>query len=113
MDTYEISDDERRGNMQRVVAAEMRNNPEQYWWLSFIDPNLPEGYRFLGGSIVRAHGIATALRASHEQGCNPGGAVSGTPIPPNPTLEAFVSEYANTLLSKSQIDRMEEQIQNL
>lgn len=47
------------------------------WWLSFCDPNRPEGQRFLGVSIVLASNFIAALKVAHALGVNPGGAVQG------------------------------------
>ena len=52
-----------------------------WWWLSFADPDLPEGSRFLGAAIVRARSGDDALRATHVFGLNPGGEVMGQAIP--------------------------------
>lgn len=49
------------------------------WWLSFVDGSRPEGDRFVGVCVVEADEFIDAIRLSHELGCNPGGAVRGTP----------------------------------
>lgn len=81
----------------------------RWWWLSFVDPSRPADDRFVGVAIVEttldeeenALAIATDMRAQHglpapdlgecgivaatqaaaRLGCNPGGEVSGFPIP--------------------------------
>lgn len=50
---------------------------EKLWWLSFIDPHLPEGERFLGVAIVEAKDFDMALKKTWELGINPGGQVRG------------------------------------
>ena len=42
-----------------------------WWWMSFADPDLPEGSRFLGVAIVQAPHVAAALTRSHRLGINP------------------------------------------
>lgn len=46
-----------------------------WYWLSFVDPDGPEGDRFLGVSIVQAADERQSLRVARELGCNPGGEV--------------------------------------
>jgi hypothetical protein len=57
-----------------------------WWWLSFVDEDMPAGQRFVGVAIVQGHGVASAASRAHELGVNPGGAVkalelSGADIP--------------------------------
>jgi len=73
------------------------------FWLSFIDPDLPTGQRFLGVAIVdvteedeaaaledfpqmhdrvRGPGVIAAARKAAALGCNPGGEVAAHIIPP-------------------------------
>jgi hypothetical protein len=79
--------------------------PATLWWLSFIDPKLPEGERFIGVCIVGpATSFDHAMRISHAVGCNPGGSVCGHPLDPNdrPRYEA----HANRLLSHDELDAL-------
>ena len=55
--------------------------PQRWWWLSFADPELPEGSQFLGVAIVKATELVTATLVAHMHGCNPGGQVLGQTIP--------------------------------
>jgi hypothetical protein len=70
------------------------------WWLSFVDPERPDGQRFLGAAIVEGYGAASASIRAHELRVNPGGSVQavelkGDGVPP-PGLR-------NRLLSMNEI----------
>jgi hypothetical protein len=65
----------RTGNRRKTTSA--------WWWLSFIDPDLPPGERFSGVSIVRAGSAAAALMLSHRFHLNPGGEVKASLLPPD------------------------------
>ena len=55
---------------------------DAWWWLSFVDPNLDVGHRFLGAAIVRGAGMVDAVREAWRLGVNPGGEVAGGPMRP-------------------------------
>lgn len=87
------------------MADQERNNlPLRWWWMSFVDPDRPEGERFVGACIVRAPGPVTAVIEAHAQKCNPGGQVRSLPFPPH----VDASEWANTLLSCEDVDRFDQ-----
>jgi hypothetical protein len=67
-----------------------------HWWLSFCDPNRPEGQRLLGGCIVQADSMAQAMIEAHIQGCNPGGEVVGIPI--TPQYEHNIAQFGVNVL---------------
>jgi hypothetical protein len=46
------------------------------FWLSFCDPDLPEGQRFLGVVIVRAKTFEDAVFISWKRKINPGGQIA-------------------------------------
>lgn len=55
---------------------------EDSWnWLSFVDPDLPDGEKFLGVAIVQGGGVMEATINARARGCNPGGEVKCYPIP--------------------------------
>lgn len=78
---------------------------EPFFWLSFCDGSLPEGSQFLGAAIINAASLPEAITASWLNGSNPGGEIGAieldgdAPIPP---------EYIGRLLSKPEIDRLNE-----
>lgn len=45
------------------------------YYMSFVDPDLPEGHRWLGACLVKAEDHADATRKSWIAGCNPGGEI--------------------------------------
>jgi hypothetical protein len=73
-------------------------------WLSFADPELPEGTQFLGVIIVHAPTFMEAWAWTHAAGINPGGGVQGVefddaaPVPP---------EYVGRLLSKADVETLD------
>ena len=71
------------------------------WWLSFADPDRPEGTQFLGAAIIQAPTFPAAITRSHRIGVNPGGEVMAAgPIPP----DAYGPEFRDRLLSAQEID---------
>src|ERR1700723_220414 len=69
-----------RKKIAEMLRDEM-GDPEEYWWLSFCDPDKPKGTQFLGVIIVKAHGITDALTKCNAMLINPGGEVSGLTLP--------------------------------
>lgn len=47
----------------------------KWYWLSFVDPALPEGKRSLGACYLQAEDPRDACRAAYVHRCNPGGEV--------------------------------------
>lgn len=87
-----------------LVRREVETGTESWWWLSFVGDTREGENAFTGACIVKAHGMVTAVVASHERGCNPGGAVQGTPFPPH----VDASEWGNTLLTRADVDRFDD-----
>jgi hypothetical protein len=84
---------------ERVAAhlAEEAVSPVALWYLSFAEPG-----RFLGGVMIEARGLTSALIESHRLGINPGGEVQGTRLP-NDVAASFPPEDRHRLLSKAEI----------
>ncbi len=77
-----MTDAERGKRIGHALLSELGN--ELHWfWLSFCDPDKPQGSQFLGACIVRAEGPANALAESHRAKCNPGGEVQIMQLPPD------------------------------
>jgi hypothetical protein len=68
------------------------------WWLSFCDPDKPEGSTFLGVCIVPAHDMITAVAKARRLGCNPGGEVLGHPLE-----DEVDPKYIGTLMSRAEL----------
>jgi hypothetical protein len=83
---------------QPARTGNRRKTTSEWWWLSFIDPDRPEGERFAGVSIVRAGSGDAALRLSHHFRINPGGEVKGNPLPP--VLDACIDGFEYRLLTR-------------
>lgn len=86
------------------------------WWLSFADPEKPQGTRFLGVAIVEIEDVegqdlrdraVTVVRKAHALGCNPGGEVASTELHldhwPNDQRVALAKAPKHTLLSKEDL----------
>jgi hypothetical protein len=69
-----MTEEERRRRIADALAQEQKADLS-WLYLSFVDPDRPEGQRFLGACWVKAQGPATAIQTAHEHGCNPGGQV--------------------------------------
>lgn len=52
-----------------------------WWWLSFADPDLPDGRQFLGVVIMNGDTVMEAITEAHVLGVNPGGECSFAQIP--------------------------------
>lgn len=68
-----------------------------WWWLSFADPERPEGERFLGAAIVFGPSFEGAVLLSRILRINPGGEVQGMGIvegrvPAGPWRERLLSK---------------------
>lgn len=73
-----------------------------WWWLSFVDPEKPDGARFLGVAIVEGYGVASAAIRAHELGLNPGGEVKAVELKGEGVPAV---EFCNTLLDMAAIKR--------
>lgn len=83
--------------MAQVLAQEREPG---WWYLSFVDPDLPEGQRWLGGCFVEASGVLSAAMVASARGCNPGGEVAGLGPMDIPPREG----YAYRLLNKEELE---------
>lgn len=72
------------------------------FYLSFCDANKPKGTQFLGGCIVRADDMMSAVPVAWLEGCNPGGEAMILEIPKEAEHKALSSDM-NRLLSKEEI----------
>jgi hypothetical protein len=71
------------------------------WWLSFCDPDAPEGSQFLGVVITQAADFIAAVSRSHALGVNPGGEVQGAgPLP----ADSISPEWRDRLLTKAEAE---------
>ena len=74
---------------------------EHYYYLSFCDPDLPEGQQFLGATIVKAADPVLAVAGAWSRGCNPGGEVLLVDLGVDLPQEA--SEYLNTFVPRERV----------
>jgi len=80
------------------------DQPERWWWLSFADPYLPTGTQFLGVSLVKASGFATATTYAHLLGINPGGEIQGHEIPDGFYVD---KKYQHRLLTRKEAEQLD------
>jgi len=59
------------------LLAEESAGPLEWHWLSFLNPDLPEGSKSLGVVILQATGFLSAVELARQLGINPGGEVMG------------------------------------
>jgi hypothetical protein len=78
-----------------------------WWWLSFADPDKPEGEQFLGGLFLRGHTLPAVITESHLRGLNPGGEVQVVELPPE--LEV-PEKWAERLLSREEVAEMDQEM---
>jgi hypothetical protein len=76
------------------------------YWLSFADARRPKGTQFLGACIVTADGFGEAMTTSWLTGCNPGGEVRGTGLPPEYSAKVPPS-YIGRLLDPSECEALD------
>jgi hypothetical protein len=75
------------------------------WWLSFADPDLPEGSQFLGVIITQAATLEDAVTRTHLLGINPGGGIQiAGPLP----SRFFAEQWRDRLLPKDEAESIPE-----
>lgn len=83
-------------------------------WLSFCDSSRPKGTRFRGVVIIQADNVIEGAHVCWELGVNPGGEIVCVPIPAN--MESFLvacgQQYLNRLLSRKDINQLENAVEN-
>lgn len=68
----EVDHDEAR-DLLNAWMRECLSPPDAWWYVSFADPERPEGQQFLGGAYVRGSTAELALARAWSLGINPGG----------------------------------------
>lgn len=64
-----------------AVHEDLAESPSGWWYLSFVDPELPASTRFLGGLYVDGPEIVAVLGRIRELGLNPGGEIAYAGVP--------------------------------
>lgn len=77
----------------------------KYWWMSFADPDRPQGDTFLGVAICRGDNLGEAIARAWEKGCNPGGEVAALEVP-FLTDPSFTGVQPDRLLSQKELERL-------
>lgn len=83
-----------------------------WYWMSFCDPDKPEGEQFLGvvivdgGSEHPSVGIHMAAVAAYATGCNPGGEVVAIQLP-QWAVEHVVPAWSNRLLTRAEVAELD------
>ena len=76
-----------------------------YYWLSFKDPDKPQGQQFLGACAVEADSLEVAIMRAWQLGINPGGEVAHIKVPKR--LEKNIPRYGlNRLITKAELNAM-------
>ena len=80
-----------------------------FFWLSFCDPALPQGKRFLGACLVEGNDLIEAAQRAHFLGINPGGEVMGAAF--DSSVEPLIRDHwKNRLLKKEECEAMDNEI---
>lgn len=74
------------------------------FYMSFCDPDRPEGTQFLGAIMTYAPDFMSAIMKTHALGINPGGEVAGCEVPDDLGVP---EEFIDRLLSKDEVDRFD------
>ena len=76
----------------------------KWWWLSFVDPKNRDndGSAFLGACVVEGNDLIDAVKMAHKLGVNPGGDVTGLPVPE--AKQAEFAKYKDRLVSQSELN---------
>jgi hypothetical protein len=96
-------------NQDQALAALVGLLPpspaDPLWWLSFADPDLPEGSQFLGVLIIQGPSLEAVITRSHVLELNPGGQIAAQgPIP----AKYIATEWRDRLLSKEEAESVPE-----
>lgn len=75
-----------------------------FFYMSFCDPYLPKGTRFLGAVIVSASDFIDAVIKTKTLGINPGGEIQSVEFPDN---SGVPEEFIDRLLSREDIMRFD------
>lgn len=102
LELLKVEEEELRERGIREVMNKDLSQTERWWWLSFADPNKPEGEQFLGVIITLAGGIGEATQKLWDMGINPGGEVKAYPYPDD--VEPPPEHCRNKLLSKADLE---------
>lgn len=65
----------------------------QFWWLSYVDAERPEGDRFTGACLIPmpvGSAFLDAVDAAYALGCAGTGQVKGTMVTPGPEVPASI-----------------------
>lgn len=100
-----MTNEERAQALVDKCLEEMLNPDPAWYWLSFIDPDRPQGRRFLGVAVVRAEGPLSATNKAHDLGINPGGEVAIIRLPDDYKV---IPEYVHRLLRVEEATQMRE-----
>ena len=85
-----------------VCSDSGENEVVTYFWLSFADPERPEGSQFLGAALVKEQVLEDAMTRSHVLGINPGGEVKA--LGPIPVEHLPANAPLDQLLSRSDME---------
>lgn len=78
------------------------------YWLSFCDPEKPEGHAFLGVAIIDTDNFPEAVDAAWRLEINPGGEVVGMPLPEQ--VHHLVASHTGRLLSREDAQALSDAI---
>lgn len=84
-----------------------------WFWISYADPDLPEGHRFLGVVILKAPTLDTAPIVSHALNLSPGGAALFAEIEGDEMLRVIHPEYTYRLLNVEEVHTLQSKLERV
>jgi hypothetical protein len=79
------------------------------FWVSFCDPDKPQGQKFLGACLVEGDTLVEAIEEARRLGINPGGEALGVVGDPE-TVKIIPDHWKNRLLTKAECDKMDKEV---
>lgn len=93
-----------------MKAACRETGAMSLFWLSFCDPERPEGTQFLGVAIVDGTELLSATSRAYALGCNPGGEIMSLQVAPN--LVGLIDErWRDRLLTRAEAEELDGEIE--
>ena len=69
------------------------NNNLKWFWLSFVNDDLPKGQKFLGLCLVQGVDPISAVQRSHDLSINPGGEVMILELNDSEVLTSYQNRF--------------------
>lgn len=92
--------------LQNTAALDaMAKDAPSLWWLSFCDPTMPKGSKFLGAIALEVPAGIDPIRHAWNMNLNPGGEVMFGEVPAD-QHKLFPDSVRNRLLSRQEAEAL-------